>query len=187
MRLCFADQVNAMEVLRGANFLAPRGRRNARSDGRQCSVANDSYGVNGDVSQEILSSHMDRQTVLPQCVARWLPKWFTEICYSYQDIGMSYSWQSPPALSGCQGDGSDPVWEGICGESKQAAEEEPLLSSYLYASVASHPTLESSLAFVLANLLADETLQATQLVELFQRTMRGANGNACIYLERGVK
>jgi len=47
------------------------------------------------------------------------------------------------------------------------ASEEPLLSSFLYASVLGHDTFEKALAFVLANRLANTTLLPTQLFEIF--------------------
>lgn len=47
------------------------------------------------------------------------------------------------------------------------AEREPLLSSFLYASVLAHPCFERSLGFVLANRLTSATLLATQLMDVF--------------------
>ena len=46
-------------------------------------------------------------------------------------------------------------------EAARDAQEEPLLSSFLYAALLSHDTFERSLAFVLANRLSDPTLLAT--------------------------
>lgn len=47
------------------------------------------------------------------------------------------------------------------------AEREPLLSSFLYASILAHPCFERSLGFVLANRLTSATLLATQLMDVF--------------------
>ena len=47
------------------------------------------------------------------------------------------------------------------------AEKEPILSSFLYASILSHDCLEKALAFVLANRLQNPTLLATQLMDIF--------------------
>lgn len=47
------------------------------------------------------------------------------------------------------------------------AEKEPILSSFLYASILSHHCLEQALSFVLANRLANPTLLATQLLDIF--------------------
>lgn len=44
-----------------------------------------------------------------------------------------------------------------------------LLSSFYHASILSHDTFARSLAFVLANRLADATLLATELFEIFQQ------------------
>ena len=63
--------------------------------------------------------------------------------------------------------GGDSVWEAIREEARRDAAEEPMLSSYLYATILSHASLEQSLIFVLANKLADSTLLPTQLMEIF--------------------
>ena len=63
--------------------------------------------------------------------------------------------------------GGDFVWEAIREEARRDAAEEPMLSSYLYATILSHESLEQSLIFVLANKLADSTLLPTQLMEIF--------------------
>lgn len=51
------------------------------------------------------------------------------------------------------------------------AEKEPILSSFLYASVLSHDCFERALAFVLANRLQNLTLLATQLMDIFDDVM----------------
>ena len=65
----------------------------------------------------------------------------------------------------------DYVWTAIREEARRDAAREPMLSSYLYASVLSHETLEQSLSFVLANKLADSTLLPTQLMEIFNTVL----------------
>lgn len=59
----------------------------------------------------------------------------------------------------------DPIWDAVREEAKLEAEKEPILSSFLYASVLSHDCLEQALAFVLANRLHNPTLLATQLLD----------------------
>lgn len=61
----------------------------------------------------------------------------------------------------------DPIWESVKQEAKLEAEKEPILSSFLYASVLSHDCLERALGFVLANRLQNPTLLATQLTDIF--------------------
>lgn len=64
----------------------------------------------------------------------------------------------------------------MSGESRREAEEEarsePLLSSFLHASVVSHDTFARSLAFVLANRLEDTTLHSTELSDIFHTVLR---------------
>ncbi|GAA0182829.1 acetyltransferase [Lithospermum erythrorhizon] len=67
--------------------------------------------------------------------------------------------------SGCNG--TDPIWDSMREEAKVEAEREPILSSYLYASILAHKCLEQALGFVLANRLQNATLLATQLVDIF--------------------
>lgn len=56
------------------------------------------------------------------------------------------------------------------------AEKEPILSSFLYASILSHDCLEQALAFVLANRLQNPTLLATQLTDIFCDVMMHDKG-----------
>ncbi|KAK3150403.1 hypothetical protein QOZ80_3AG0232730 [Eleusine coracana subsp. coracana] len=65
----------------------------------------------------------------------------------------------------------DPIWDAVKSEAKFEAEKEPILSSFLYASVLSHDCLEQALSFVLANRLEDPTLLATQLIDIFNDVM----------------
>ncbi|KAG0582161.1 hypothetical protein KC19_3G038400 [Ceratodon purpureus] len=61
----------------------------------------------------------------------------------------------------------DPIWAAVRAEARLEAEREPLLSSFLYASILAHPCFERSLGFVLANRLTSATLLATQLMDVF--------------------
>lgn len=56
------------------------------------------------------------------------------------------------------------------------AENEPILSSFLYASILSHDCLEQALGFVLANRLHNPTLLATQLVDIFNNVIMSNEG-----------
>ncbi len=57
----------------------------------------------------------------------------------------------------------DIVWERIRAEVKQHAAEEPILASFLHATILNHSTLEMSLAFHLANKLDSVTASALLL------------------------
>eukprot|EP00246_Nothoceros_aenigmaticus_P012659 TRINITY_DN4035_c0_g1_i4.p1 TRINITY_DN4035_c0_g1~~TRINITY_DN4035_c0_g1_i4.p1 ORF type:complete len:391 (+),score=38.15 TRINITY_DN4035_c0_g1_i4:158-1330(+) len=61
----------------------------------------------------------------------------------------------------------DPIWAAIRAEARLEAEREPLLSSFLYASILAHPCFQRSLGFILANRLKNATLLATQLMDVF--------------------
>ncbi|KAK4368199.1 hypothetical protein RND71_011991 [Anisodus tanguticus] len=61
----------------------------------------------------------------------------------------------------------DPIWDAVKLEAKLEAEKEPILSSFLYASILTHDCLERALSFVLSNRLQNATLLATQLMDIF--------------------
>eukprot|EP00775_Hariotina_reticulata_P012556 gene12556-biopygen14445 len=59
------------------------------------------------------------------------------------------------------------VWMTIRREAERDAATEPLLSSFLYASILAHDSFERALAFVLSNRLANAVMLPTQLFETF--------------------
>ncbi|PHT56387.1 hypothetical protein CQW23_04873 [Capsicum baccatum] len=61
----------------------------------------------------------------------------------------------------------DPIWDAVKLEAKLEAEKEPILSSFLYASILTHDCLDRALSFVLSNRLQNPTLLATQLMDIF--------------------
>lgn len=58
------------------------------------------------------------------------------------------------------------LWQTVLNEAKKAAKEEPVLASFFHMTVIMHHSLEKSLAFLLANKLANPTLLGTQLTRL---------------------
>ncbi|KAJ4714074.1 Serine acetyltransferase [Melia azedarach] len=73
----------------------------------------------------------------------------------------------------------DPIWDAVREEAKLEAEKEPILSSFLYASILSHDCLEQALGFVLANRLQNPTLLATQLMDIFCDVMMHEKNIQC--------
>lgn len=61
----------------------------------------------------------------------------------------------------------DSIWDAVRLEAKSEAENEPILSSFLYASILSHDCLERALGFIIANRLQNNTLLETQLMDIF--------------------
>ena len=59
------------------------------------------------------------------------------------------------------------IWERVKEDTRVDVQSEPLLSSFLYASILAHDSFEGSLAFILSNRLANATLLPTQLFETF--------------------
>jgi serine O-acetyltransferase len=60
----------------------------------------------------------------------------------------------------------DVVWDLMRWEAFQEARREPLLVSFLYSSILNHASLESSLAFLLANRLSSPAMISTQIQSL---------------------
>ncbi|PIA46815.1 hypothetical protein AQUCO_01500394v1 [Aquilegia coerulea] len=70
----------------------------------------------------------------------------------------------------------DSIWEAVKAEALLEAEKEPILSSFLYASIMSHDCLERALGFVLANRLQNPILLSTQLMDIFVDVMMNDRG-----------
>ena len=66
---------------------------------------------------------------------------------------------------------SDSMWAAMQAEARQAAEEEPLLASFLFSTVLNHSSLSTALSFHLANLLASPSMPSTLLMRLFHDTL----------------
>eukprot|EP00210_Caulerpa_lentillifera_P006218 g5939.t1 len=63
------------------------------------------------------------------------------------------------------------IWEAIRREADRDAKSEPLLSSFLYASILGHESFDRALAFVLANRLSNQIMLPTQLFEIFNEVL----------------
>ena len=66
----------------------------------------------------------------------------------------------------------DPIWERIRSETREAAAAEPVLASFLHATILNHEELECSLSFHLANLLDNPSAPAMMLRELILEALR---------------
>jgi serine O-acetyltransferase len=60
----------------------------------------------------------------------------------------------------------DTVWQVMRYEAMQEAQREPLLVSFLFSTILNHETLESALAFHLANLLSSPAMISTEVMSL---------------------
>ncbi len=66
---------------------------------------------------------------------------------------------------------ADSIWESILAEIQQHVENEPLLASFLHATILRHSTLEQSLSYHLARKLADHTLSESFLREIIEEAL----------------
>ncbi|WP_461481493.1 serine O-acetyltransferase [Porticoccus sp.] len=67
--------------------------------------------------------------------------------------------------------GRDPLWQTICSEVKTFAGQEPVLASFFYASVLSHPSLEAALAYNLAEQLGNTVLSDLSIHQVLTEAM----------------
>eukprot|EP01025_Chloroclados_australasicus_P029446 TRINITY_DN29448_c0_g1_i1.p1 TRINITY_DN29448_c0_g1~~TRINITY_DN29448_c0_g1_i1.p1 ORF type:complete len:364 (+),score=44.30 TRINITY_DN29448_c0_g1_i1:110-1201(+) len=71
----------------------------------------------------------------------------------------SEGWQPYPGYLSKQ-----EVWDTMRGEAVDGALSEPALASFLHSTILAHTSIEKTLAFILANKLASETLLGTHLM-----------------------
>ena len=70
----------------------------------------------------------------------------------------------------------DPLWETIRDEVAQDAQMEPILASFLHATILKHETLEDALSFHLAGKLATATLPAMLIREVIEEALTSDAG-----------
>jgi len=84
----------------------------------------------------------------------------------YEDIDLSI----PPSVYNPHNN-TDHVWNLLRHEAQIEAQREPLLVSFLYSTILNHPSLESSLAFHLANRLTSPSMMSTQIMSLITEAL----------------
>ena len=62
--------------------------------------------------------------------------------------------------------GEDLVWDSMRKDAQYEASREPLLASFMHATILSHSSLERALAFHIANLLSSPAMISTQIQAL---------------------
>jgi serine O-acetyltransferase len=85
---------------------------------------------------------------------------------------------SKPAERPASAAALDPLWRAICEEVRTEAEREPLLASFLHATVLNHKSLEHALAFHLAGKLESVVLPSMLIRELMSDAMDADPGIA---------
>uniref|UniRef100_A0A7S4INR4 serine O-acetyltransferase n=1 Tax=Odontella aurita TaxID=265563 RepID=A0A7S4INR4_9STRA len=70
--------------------------------------------------------------------------------------------------------GIDVVWDLMMYEARVEALREPLLVSFLHSTILNHPSLESALAFHLANKLSSPSMIGTQLMSLISEALESS-------------
>jgi hypothetical protein len=70
----------------------------------------------------------------------------------------------------------DPLWLSIRNEVQRVATHEPILASFLYASILNHKTMEDALGFILAGKLECSVLPAMLVRELFEEACDADRG-----------
>ena len=70
----------------------------------------------------------------------------------------------------------DTLWESIRIQTRKQAEHEPVLASFLYATILNHDTLEAALSFHLANKLDSPALPAMLVREVIEQALTADPG-----------
>lgn len=65
----------------------------------------------------------------------------------------------------------DTLWDSIRSQTRKQAEQEPVLASFLYATILNHDTLEAALSFHLANKLDSPALPAMLVREVIEQAL----------------
>lgn len=65
----------------------------------------------------------------------------------------------------------DPVWEEIRRQTRQQAESEPVLASFLHTTILNHDSLEAALSFHLANKLDSPAMPAMLMREVIEQAL----------------
>ncbi|HEY9036289.1 MAG TPA: serine O-acetyltransferase [Pseudomonadales bacterium] len=71
---------------------------------------------------------------------------------------------------------SDPLWQSIRNETAASVEREPMLASFLHATILNHDSLESALSFHLAHKLDSTTLPALLIREVIEEALAADPG-----------
>lgn len=155
--------------------------RHLPSVGFECRSSSDSSGQGSGSSNNDQDSHIWKEAAFPQYMQESVEA--STFCDLWEDA------KRKQLLSRTQT--STPLWTYIREEAERDARNEPLLSSFLFASILSHESFERSLAFILANRLSNTTLLATELFELFYETIKAqdyikeaAQADLCALRER---
>lgn len=72
----------------------------------------------------------------------------------------------------------DPIWDEIRTRAEEDAANEPMLASFLYATVLNHRQMEDALSFLLAHKLESPTLTAATLRDLIDEAFRDGDAVA---------
>lgn len=138
-----------------------------------------------DSSAESLDSQIWKEAAFPQYMQESVES--SNFCDLWEDAKRRHS-----TLKGQENFvKNNALWKNIRREAEKDAEDEPLLSSFLYASILSHDSFERSLSFILANRLSNTTLLPTELFELFyvvlnksEKIRLAAQADLCALRER---
>jgi len=121
----------------------------------QASLEERESGINGEGADVVLTTDSEtNNTILPP-----------ELLYA--DIDLSI----PSAI---YSEHTDAIWELLRYEAFREAQREPLLVSFLYSTILNHNSLESALAFHLANRLSSPAMISTQIQALILEALENS-------------
>ena len=110
----------------------------------------------------------EQQSLVHESSSFSIPHFSTVPALLYPNIDLSIP-------SSIYSETTDAVWELMRYEAYMEAQREPLLVSFLYSTILNHDSLESALAFHLANRLSSPAMISTQIQSLILEALRGSH------------
>ncbi|CAJ1963442.1 unnamed protein product [Cylindrotheca closterium] len=141
------------QILRGALWHEDHFDDNPQAPNEHYVVAGEVKPTQGGVQDDTTTNHEEDENSPRQ------PALF------YPDIDLSI----PESV---YSNSTDVVWDLMRWEAYQEAQREPLLVSFLYSSILNHDSLESSLAFLLANKISSPAMISTQVQSLVKEALQ---------------
>lgn len=90
---------------------------------------------------------------------------------AYSSKGSVNTMEHPKSQSPDSASQADIFWQNIANETRGHAEREPILASFLHATILNHDSMEAALSFHLANKLDSPTVSAMLVREVIQEAL----------------
>jgi len=97
--------------------------------------------------------------------------------FSEQNVAKGDLFPNTKSGASLEDNSHDDLWQVMRKEAEEKARQEPLLVSFYYSTILNHKSLESSLAFHMANKLQSPSIIGTDLYKIFMEAISAAPGH----------